>query len=303
MFIMDDKIIGTSRAVVLDNVDPKKRGRIRVKHPLLGETVWIDYLKNPGQFDVPSVGDIVYLEADCGDAAYPIARGCIVKGKDGDLSTPEAFQRSAPSNRGLYSPDGHLIELDDGRGPLKQEKGVRLTTSGGIKIHALEGTPAESKVLIELPSGMLLEIDGTADSIKMNTSAGSSLEISPTAGIKATSATGTEASLQLNTGAAVLKSTQGTLTLAADGNVKAENSSGSLDIKPTGDIELKNSTASLKITAAGKVSLGGSAAEVVDILHQFLTEISTDQFSGFGATAGKAALYAQLAVKLAAIKA
>lgn len=299
MFNIDGKYAGRSRAVVLDNVDPKKRGRIRVNHPILGETVWIDYLKNPGQFDVPNIGDIVYVEADCGDIEFPIAHGCIVKGKDGDLSTPEAFQRSKPTNRGLYTPDGHLLELDDGKGPLKQEKGVRLTTSGGIKVHALEGTPAESKVLIEMPNGIKLEIDGTMDSVKLEIANGHSLEMSPIAGVKVV---GPQSSLEMVTGKVTVKSAQGTLEMAADGNIKSSNASSSVELKPSGDVEVKNSTASMKLTAAGKVSLGGPTAEVVDVLHQFLTEISTDVWSGFGAPAGKAALYAALAAKLATIK-
>src|SRR5690606_37544614 len=136
------------RAVVIDNKDPNKRGRVRVRHPLLGDTVWINYLKTPGFYDVPKIGDVVYLECDCGYDSHPIAHGNIVKGKDGDLDVPEVFQRVDPTNRGIYTPGGHLLEFDDGETRAMLGKGVRLTTSGGIKVHALEGNPTESKVLI-----------------------------------------------------------------------------------------------------------------------------------------------------------
>ncbi len=60
----EDSYLGRSRGIVIDNRDPLKRGRIKVNHPLLGETVWIPYIRSPHCFDIPDVGDIVYVILD-----------------------------------------------------------------------------------------------------------------------------------------------------------------------------------------------------------------------------------------------
>src|SRR5690606_30932437 len=101
MFEINGKYAGRSRAVVIDNKDPNKRGRVRVRHPVLGDTVWINYLKTAGVYDVAEIGDVVYIECDCGEETHPIAHGIIVKGEDGDLDVVEQFRRVDPTNRGI----------------------------------------------------------------------------------------------------------------------------------------------------------------------------------------------------------
>ena len=284
--VADGKLVGRSRAVVIDNVDPNKRGQVRVKHALLGDTVWIDYLKTPGSFDVPSIGDIVYIECDCGYDTHPIAWGNIVKGADDDLDIPLTFQRHEPTNRGLYSPAGHLVELDDGEGLTNVGRGVRITTAGGIKIHAAEGTPLESLVTIELPNGTILEIDGIKDSVSLSTNFGDTVELSAANGF------------QVSTPAA-----GGTTLSMKAGAVDLTSAVGELHLSTLGDIELKNANGSLVINPAGQVELKGVAGGLVDLMQQFAQTLSTDTFAGFGAPAGQAAKYLEIATKLAALKA
>lgn len=123
-----------SKAVVFDNADPNKSGRIRVEHPLIGKTAWIPYLRNPSGYDVPQIGDIVYLEADSGYYNYPVASGNLTKGINSP-SLPDNFIRVFPTNRGMFSPAGNLLELDDGLAPQEPSgigaKGIRLTTADG----------------------------------------------------------------------------------------------------------------------------------------------------------------------------
>jgi len=284
--VADGKMVGRSRAVVIDNVDPNKRGQVRVRHALLGDTVWIDYLKTPGSFDVPSIGDIVYIECDCGYDTHPIAWGNIVKGADDDLDIPLTFQRHEPTNRGLYSPAGHLVELDDGEGLTNVGRGVRITTAGGIKIHAAEGTPLESLVTIELPNGTILEIDGIKDSVSLSTNFGDTVELSAANGF------------QVSTPAA-----GGTTLSMKAGAVDLTSAVGELHLSTLGDIELKNANGSLVINPAGQVELKGVAGGLVDLMQQFAQTLSTDTFAGFGAPAGQAAKYLEIATKLAALKA
>ena len=139
------KYIARSKAVVVDNRDPLNRGRIIVDHPLLGNTVWIDYIREPGIFSVPSIGDVVYVECDSGTHEFPVASGIVTKGEDSNPQLPSKFKRDIPTNRGFFTPGGHSIELDDGVATITDNpddaqfttdsRGIRITTSGGNRLH------------------------------------------------------------------------------------------------------------------------------------------------------------------------
>lgn len=164
------KLGGKSAGVVVDNRDPLKRGRIRVDHPILGITNWMRYLRTPSSFSVPSIGDVVYVECDAGYETHPIAWGNIVTGEDNNPNLPESFKRDVPTNRGFFTPGGHLVEFDDGLANLTQDplapdqttenKGIRFTSSGGNKIHINEDSDnGVETILIEDSSGNLIKLD------------------------------------------------------------------------------------------------------------------------------------------------
>lgn len=172
MFQVKDHSIGSikytsrSRAKVTNNVDPLKKGRIVVFHPIIGETEWIDYLTAPGTFTVPEIGDIVYVEADSGSHNHLVAWGNLTKGLDSAKDIPEEFVRYKPTNRGMYTPEGHLFEMDDGENLAQSKKGIRFTTAGGIKVHILDD-PADTQVNIEMPTGDQFKMTPT-DGIVIN---------------------------------------------------------------------------------------------------------------------------------------
>lgn len=132
------KYVSRSKATVLDNKDPLKRGRVRVDHPLLGQTGWIPYLRTNSTFDPPEIGDVVYVEADAGVYNYPVAWGNLTRGlSSGSSSLQEQFQRNVPTNRGWVTPGGNALELDDGPASGSGdsgEQGVRITTIDGNKL-------------------------------------------------------------------------------------------------------------------------------------------------------------------------
>lgn len=174
------KYSGRSKATVVDNRDPLKKGRIIVDHPLLGETVWIDYLSEPGRYNPPSIGDLVYVEADAGHQEFPIAWGNAVKGEDSNPDVPTQFKRDVPSNRGWQTPGGHKVELDDGVATVTDapndkafttaNRGIRLTTKAGNKVWIIEDTDAsQGYILIEDIGGNSIKLDTINKSIEINT--------------------------------------------------------------------------------------------------------------------------------------
>ena len=91
-------------------------------------------------------------------------------GLPGQAKLPVAFNRTVPSNRGLFTPGGHLIEMDDGESnPTKtpndkdlttKSRGIRITSKDGYKIHIAEDLDnGKQEILIEAKDGSLIKID------------------------------------------------------------------------------------------------------------------------------------------------
>lgn len=173
------KYIGRSKAKVIDNRDPLKRGRIRVEHGLTGKTSWMDYLRTPGTFTTPSIGDLVYIEADAGEVEYIVAWGNATKGLDEAPEIPARFKRDVPTNRGMHTPGGHFFEMDDGIAPLTgtpqdknfttNNRGIRVTSAANNKIHIIEDTSAGNQyILIEDAGGNLIKLDYKNNQLTVN---------------------------------------------------------------------------------------------------------------------------------------
>lgn len=223
---------GISRAVVIDINDPIKRGRIRVNSPVLGETGWIPYLTMPGSFSVPSKEDVVYIECDGGSYEHPVAWGNLNRGEDTDLKFPEVFQRIAPTNRGLYTPKGTLLELDDGSTALDTDSGVRITTYNGTKFS----------------------VNSFDDSITGEVVFGDRFELSAANGFQVSTPAAGGTSLSMKSGTV-------DLTGAAGVNISS-SSLADVTITGGGDAELKLS--------GGTVALGGPGGELLDLVDQII---------------------------------
>jgi hypothetical protein len=223
---------GISRAVVIDINDPLKRGRIRVNSPVLGETGWIPYLTAPGSFSVPSKEDVVYIECDGGYYEHPIAWGNLNRGDDGDLQFPEEFQRVSPTNRGLYTPKGSLIELDDGSSLLDTDSGIRLTGHNGTKFA----------------------VNTFDDSITAEVVFGDTFELSAANGFQVATPAAGGTSLSMKGGSV-------DITGATGVNI---SSSALADVTVTG-----GGDAAL-VLSGGTVALGGPAGELLDLVDQII---------------------------------
>jgi hypothetical protein len=164
------KYVGRSKATVVDNRDPLNRGRIRVSHSVVDINTWIPYLRHNNSFDVPPVNSIVYIEADSGFYTHPVAHGGLVAGNDNSPIVPSTFRRDNPTNRGLYTPNGHLVELDDGFAksstPLGDnsttpvQRGIRITSIAGNKIWIQEdSTSSNQNITISDVGGNQITLD------------------------------------------------------------------------------------------------------------------------------------------------
>lgn len=268
MFQVDDissgeqKIVSRSKARIIDNQDPQKKGRVRVFHPLLGETGFIPYLSAPGSFSVPDIDDVVFVEAEAGYPTHCLSWGNLNSEDNGSPAFPDVFQRVIPTNRGFFTPDGHLVELDDGKGITNTGQGIRITTSGGNKITILEDTTAtEGLITLETSGGLTLTLDGTKDDAKIETTAGASIEINGLSD---------KITISNSSGAEVLVSPATIDITDALGNEVALTSSG-VKVMDVGGGELNLST--------GKVALGNHAGELfqqlVTLLQAFTTAAPT----------------------------
>lgn len=331
------KYAGRSKAKVLDINDPAGRGRIVVDHPIIGVTGWIPYLTAPGMFSVPSVDDIVYVECDCGFESHPIAWGNLNKGDNSsaDSSVNEAFTRIGPTNRGFYTPGGHLIEFDDGSTVLGTDKGIRITTSDGTMLH-LKEDPVDQGVLLETSNGQIIEInglqdtidittsgglaismdgladtvdltanggtsvsmDGLADSITMASNFGDTAEISKADGIQLSTPAGGGTSISMKGGKVDVQSSQDLTVTSDTGKVEI---SGGKDITVTsngGNVEVTAGLSSFKLDKTGTISLTGKTGEIVAILGELLTALGTEAPAGFGAPLVNVAKYIELQTKV-----
>ena len=325
---------GRSKALVEDNVDPQKRGRVRVKHPLLGDlSVWIPYLSSPGTYTVPQIGDVVFIEADSGDYGHPVAWGNLVK--KGGGAVPDTFLRSEPTNRGMYTPDNHLFEMDDGQTSEKTDKGIRLTSSGGHKFHLIDDTE-KTGILLEdsegnshkldtltgiwtwdTATGANMTINGQDDILSMTTKAGDTLALSAENGIQMSTPAdgGTSASFKsgkidfvaaagftITSDADAAMTITGSLELAATGGFTASTDAAYSITGKTGVTMEDGLGASLAIKD-GKFSMkGASGEELLSIIDEIVTKLSTTSAAGFGAPISSVADFIAIKLKLATIK-
>ncbi|MBD1211790.1 MAG: phage tail protein [Dolichospermum circinale Clear-D4] len=118
------KFYGVTIAIVTNNQDPKKMGRVKVKFPWLSENDESDWSrvlspmagKDRGLFLLPEVDDEVLVAFEHGDMNFPYILGSLWNGKD---TPPEVNEDGKNNKRMIKSRSGHTIILDDTEGEEK----------------------------------------------------------------------------------------------------------------------------------------------------------------------------------------
>ncbi|MBA3392096.1 MAG: phage tail protein [Deltaproteobacteria bacterium] len=138
-------------ALVTDNADPSKLGRVKVKIPILSatDTTWwapiimLGAGKNRGWFFIPEVDDEVLVMFEHGDVNRPLVVGALWGGKD---KPPDKNPGGNP-RRVIRSRNGNKITFDDDPGVLQVilEDG---TGKGKITLDA-----KNNKIIIEALKG------------------------------------------------------------------------------------------------------------------------------------------------------
>ena len=149
---------GLYPALVVDNVDPDAKGRIKVKFPSFGAdgatvAAWATLLspyadKDQGLEILPEVGSQVVCGFEAGDPARPYIVGACWNGK---RALPEAA--AAPNNlRTLKTRAGSVLQFDDTDGAAK----VTVSMQSG---HRIVLDDAAQEITVEHSNGCKININ------------------------------------------------------------------------------------------------------------------------------------------------
>ena len=186
-----DRIYGVTIAIVTNNRDPKKLGRVKVKFPWLSdreESHWARIAtlmagNTQGTYFLPDVNDEVLVAFERGDVRFPYVLGALWNGKD----KPPATNDDGKNNiRVIQSRSGHCIRLNDENGKEKIEiidksgnnslvfdtgkNAIAITSSQDITLSANQGTLKLEAKTIELKSAADTQIESGA-AMNLNASA------------------------------------------------------------------------------------------------------------------------------------
>jgi uncharacterized protein involved in type VI secretion and phage assembly len=148
---------GKYRGTVVDNQDPAKQGRLRVRVPdVLGKTVSASAMPcapyvsaSAGFHAVPSTGTDVFVEFEAGDLSRPIWTGGLWQG--GELPPDERGTPATPDVKLLRSEQGLLLAMHDDR------RTIAISDSMGANILTIDvqqgvvTIKATQKVVVDAP--------------------------------------------------------------------------------------------------------------------------------------------------------
>lgn len=145
---------GKYRGTVVDNLDPLKRGRLRVTVPavLVAVEVWampcVPYAgPKLGFYAMPEVGTGVWIEFEAGDLSYPIWTGCFWGENDVDQVDADPKIKFLKTNK-------FKLRIDDGNGEIIIEN----DSGSQIKLTAQEILHKSSTVKQEASGGRKTEL-------------------------------------------------------------------------------------------------------------------------------------------------
>jgi uncharacterized protein involved in type VI secretion and phage assembly len=155
------QVVGLITAVVTNNSDPKKLGRVKLKYPQLADDLESDWaaLVAPGAGPatglmlVPEVNDEVLVGFIQGDMNHPFVLGGLWNGVDAPPEPPKIADGKV-GNRILKTRKGHIFRLTDEAG---QEK-IELIDSKGKNLFEIDS--ANDSITLKAAKDITIEATG-----------------------------------------------------------------------------------------------------------------------------------------------
>jgi phage protein D len=158
-----ERLPGVVMALVDDNDDPEKMGRVRLRYPWMGDeavSFWARVAmpgagRDCGMVWIPQVDDEVLVAFEHGDPSRPFVIGALWNGTDTPPLGDSLFDAGKVKRSGFVSRSGHKLVFFDDPG----ESGIALISSDNKFRISLNETKGEIHVYFD---GKLL-LEGTGD--------------------------------------------------------------------------------------------------------------------------------------------
>jgi len=239
-------------AVVVDNNDPKKLGRVRAQFKWQSGnelTPWVRVLTSSaaggrGMYFIPEIDDEVYIDFDQGNPDRPYVMGALFHGKA--LPT---WGSEGNDNKALTTRSGNSVNLSDADGSItiSDPSGNTITLGGNGEIS------------ISAPNTINL------DSTNININASSNVSISAGANIsnsaRANASMDAGANLNMNAGANLAASAGSKASLTGSSSVSVSGKRASFTGMVMANIQ---AGAILTVVTAGILNLTGAARNMVN---------------------------------------
>lgn len=232
-------------------------------------------------------GDVVYFQFLNGDPAYPIILGSAklaINEYPGATKAdgPRTFTRyngvnSSIDKDGVYTWSKDLGVFD----PIFQEWRVTPGTEETLKVTV----DAQAALKLAYNTGLSVELDSLADKFSLTMAVGTSFLVD-----------GASDSLALTA------KFGDTLSVSAADGIQASTPSGTSLSMKSGEVTLKSLAATLTLGKDGKVALGNAAVELLAVIEEAFTALSTQTASGYGAPTSTVAKFAELTAKIGLLK-
>ncbi|MEK3881864.1 phage baseplate assembly protein V [Paenibacillus sp. PL2-23] len=177
--MQSEQLSGVWNAVVTDNKDPDKKGRVKVKFLQRDDTLQTDWIrvatlmsgKDMGTLFIPEVNDEVLVAFLMGRFDQPVVIGSLWNAKE---MPPEGNDKN--DIRKIKTRSGHEITFDDKDGDSSitvktskghsmtisdKDKSIKLATSD--KLHALTLDETGGKITVKAGSGASIELTKTGE--------------------------------------------------------------------------------------------------------------------------------------------
>jgi uncharacterized protein involved in type VI secretion and phage assembly len=180
---IDERRFGKCRGFVVDNQDPQKRGRLKLRIPtVLGaqESDWalpcLPYggFDQQGMFFVPDVDAQVWVEFEEGDISRPIWVGTFWQQKS---DVPEDAVKDVPTTRLFRTNSGHILQFDDEEGEerfrlhhprdaemvIDKNGSIELTDNSGAVIRM---DAENSEIIVEDANGNTMTMNSSGTKVE-----------------------------------------------------------------------------------------------------------------------------------------